>query len=340
MDNSQNTQEATPVQNTVQAPKINPLTFDEAALARVLEHRFSEPEDKPSKQIVEEDPESESASAESQTEEADPAAEKEENQAESPEDDLSDQKTEDQADEEPSGYRKRIDKLTRQKREAQEKADALERELNQTKSKLEKSDSERPVPVTNQTDPFADVWDAKKLDDEWSKARDLKRWCEDNIDGCEIGDKEYSSTEIKAIKRRVEDALDLHIPARARFLNNYKQIQPIAEQIYPFWKDRSSTQYTEAQQVLRQLPQLAALPEHQVLVGDFLEGRRLRLEREATKGKPSAKLPLKTAPKQPGKPTASPVKKDGAQANIDAAKSRFAKSGGESELARLLERIL
>ena len=202
MDNSQNTQEATPVQNTVQAPKINPLTFDEAALARVLEHRFSEPEDKPSKQIVEEDPESESASAESQTEEADPAAEKEENQAESPEDDLSDQKTEDQADEEPSGYRKRIDKLTRQKREAQEKADALERELNETKSKLEKSDSERPVPVTNQTDPFADVWDAKKLDDEWSKARDLKRWCEDNIDGCEIGDKEYSSTEIKAIKRR------------------------------------------------------------------------------------------------------------------------------------------
>ena len=166
MDKSQNTQEATPVQNTVQAPKINPLTFDEAALARVLEHRFSEPEDKPTKQIIEEEPESEAASAESQTEEADPAAEQEENQAESPEDDLSDQKTEDQADEEPSGYRKRIDKLTRQKREAQEKADALERELNETKSKLEKSSSDRPVPVTNQTDPFADVWDAKKLDDE------------------------------------------------------------------------------------------------------------------------------------------------------------------------------
>ena len=309
-------------------------------MARVLEQRFSEPEVKPQKQIIEEDPESEAADAESQTEEADPTANQEENQDESPEDVLSEQKTEDQADEEPSGYRKRIDKLTRQKREAIEKAGELERELNETKSKLEKSQTDRPVPVVNQADPFADVWDAKKLDDEWSKARDLRRWCEDNIDGCEIGDKEYSSSEIKQIKRRVEDALDVHIPSRARFLNNYKQIQPIAEQIYPFWRDRSSTQYTEAQQVLRQLPQLAALPEHQVLVGDFLEGRRLRLEREATKGKPSAKLPLKTAPKQPGKPTASPVKKDGAQANIDAAKSRFAKSGGESELARLLERIL
>jgi len=340
MDNSQNTQEVILSKNTAQAPKINPLNFDEAALAKVLEQRFSEPEGKPQKQIIEEYPESEAASAESQTEEADPPATQEENQDQSPEDVLSEEKTENQADEESLGYRKRIDKLTRQKREAIEKADELERELNDTKSKLDKSQSERPVPVSNQTDPFADVWDAKKLEEEWTKARNLRRWCEDNIDGCEIGEKEYSSNEIKQIKRRVEDALDVHIPSRAKFLNNYKQIQPIAEQIYPFWKDRSSTLYTEAQAVLRQLPQLSTLPEHQVLVGDFLEGRRLRLEREATRGKPLAKLPLKTAPKQPGKSTTSPMKKDNAQAEIAAAKSRFSKSGGESELARLLERIL
>ena len=338
MDTAQNTQEASLSKNTVQAPKINPLTFDEAALARVLEQRFSEPEEKPQRKIIEEEPEPEPADAESQAEEADPAAEQEENQAESPEDVLSDEKTEDQADEEPSGYRKRIDKLTRQKREALEKAEALERELNETKSKLEQNQSERPVPVVNQTDPFADVWEVSKLNDEWSKARNLKRWCEDNIDGCEVGDKEYSSSEIKQIKRRVEDALDLHIPARARFLNSYKQIQPIAEQIYPFWKDRKSTQYTEAQAVLRQLPQLSALPEHQVLVGDFLEGRRLRMERES--GKTKAPATFKPAPKQPGRPTAIPVKKDSKQSEIAAAKSRFTKSGGESELARLLERIL
>ena len=338
MDNSQNTQEAILSKNTAQAPKINPLTFDEAALARVLEQRFSEPEVKPQKQIIEEDPEPESADAESQAEEADPTAEQEDNQAESPEDVLSDNKTEDQAEEEPSGYRKRIDKLTRQKREALEKADELERELNETKTKLEQNQSERPVPVVNQTDPFADVWDAKKLDDEWTKARDLKRWCEDNIDGCEIGDKEYSSSEIKQIKRRVEDALDVHIPSRARFLNNYKQIQPIAEQIYPFWKDRKSAQYTEAQAVLRQLPQLSALPEHQVLVGDFLEGRRLRMEREM-KSKTPVRVPAK-APSQPGKPTAAPVKKDAAKANLQFAKSRFEKTGGTSELAQVLKRIL
>jgi hypothetical protein len=337
MDSINTKQEATPGENTVRSQLPNPINFDEGALAKLLKTRFSGEEETP-KQQIEENTEPESADAESQAEEADPTAEQEDNQAESPEDVLSDNKTEDQAEEEPSGYRKRIDKLTRQKREALEKADALEQELNETKTKLEQNQSERPVPVVNQADPFADVWDAKKLDDEWNKARDLKRWCEDNIDGCEIGDKEYSSSEIKQIKRRVEDALDMHIPSRARFLNNYKQIQPIAEQIYPFWKDRKSAQYTEAQAVLRQLPQLSALPEHQVLVGDFLEGRRLRMERE-TKGKTPVRVPAK-APSQPGKPTAAPVKKDAAKANLQFAKSRFQKSGGTSELAQVLKRML
>ena len=337
MDSINTQQEATPGENTVRSQLPNPINFDEGALAKLLKTRFSGEAETP-KQQIEENTEPESADAESQAEEADPTAEQEDNQAESPEDVLSDNKTEDQAEEEPSGYRKRIDKLTRQKREALEKADELERELNETKTKLEQNQSERPVPVVNQTDPFADVWDAKKLDDEWTKARDLKRWCEDNIDGCEIGDKEYSSSEIKQIKRRVEDALDVHIPSRARFLNNYKQIQPIAEQIYPFWKDRKSAQYTEAQAVLRQLPQLSALPEHQVLVGDFLEGRRLRMERE-TKGKTPVRVPAK-APSQPGKPTAAPVKKDAAKANLQFAKSRFQKSGSTTELAQVLKRML
>lgn len=337
MDSINTQQEATPGENTVRSQLPNPINFDEGALAKLLKTRFSGEAETP-KQQIEENTEPESADAESQAEEADPTAEQEDNQAESPEDVLSDNKTEDQAEEEPSGYRKRIDKLTRQKREALEKADELERELNETKTKLEQNQSERPVPVVNQTDPFADVWDAKKLDDEWTKARDLKRWCEDNIDGCEIGDKEYSSSEIKQIKRRVEDALDVHIPSRARFLNNYKQIQPIAEQIYPFWKDRKSAQYTEAQAVLRQLPQLSALPEHQVLVGDFLEGRRLRMEREM-KSKTPVRVPAK-APSQPGKPTAAPVKKDAAKANLQFAKSRFQKSGSTSELAQVLKRML
>lgn len=330
MDN-QNTGEATP-QNNTDRPPINPLTFDEAALAKVLKERFSGAEKKPEQRVEEQVPEPEAASADDQAEDAEPTAEQTEPQDESPEDVLS----EDRDEEESLGFRKRIDKLTRQKKEAMEKAEALERELNEAKQKLDQAQTtERPVAIASSQDPFADVWDEGKLNDEYSKARNLRRWCEDNSDGCEVEGREYSADDIKQIKRRVEDALDLHIPNRARFLQSYKQIKPIAEQLYPFWKDRTSTQYTEAQQVLRQLPQLSQLPEYQVLVGDFLEGRRLRLERES--GKAKAPAPMKRAPSQPGKPTAAPVKKDPATAQRDAARSKFLKTGSVSELAQILK---
>ena len=328
MDN-QNEGEATPHNNTGRPP-LNPLTFDEAAMAKVLKERFSGAEEKPVQNVEEQSPEPDAASADVQAEESDPTDEME-SQAESPEEVLSEDKNEDES----LGFKKRIDKLTRQKKEALEKAEALERELNDAKSKLDQAASERPVAVASSQDPFADVWDEGKLNDEYSKARNLRRWCEDNSDGCEVEGKEYSAEDVKQIRRRVEVALDLHIPNRARFLQNYKQIKPIAEQLYPWWKDRSSAEYTAAQQVLRQLPQISQMPEYQVLVGDFLEGRKLRLERESAKGKPAA-LPKK-APSQPGRPTAAPMKKDAVTAQRDAAKSKFLKSGSVSELAQILK---
>jgi len=332
MDIQNTTQEAKPAQNTAQPP-INPMQFDESALAKLLKSRFSGEEEK-QQSVEQSEPEPTAVSADEE-QAAEPTAEETESQATEPPDEVL---SESEDNDESLGFRKRIDKLTRQKKEALEKAEALERELNEAKTKLEQVQTERPVPaVSSAQDPFADVWDDGKLNDEWTKARNLKRWCEDNSDGCEVDGKEYSAEDIKSIKRRVEDALDLHIPNRARFLQNYKQIKPIAEQLYPWWKDRASTEYTEAQTVLRQLPQLSHLPEYQVLIGDFIAGRKLRLE--ASKGKPAVK-PIVKAPSQPGKPTIAPVKKDAAAVGLQQAKSKFSKTGSQSELAQVLKRML
>lgn len=332
----QTTQEANLSKNTAQPP-LNPMQFDESALAKLLKSRFSGEEEKAAA-VDQQTPEPEATSVDDQAEDAEPTAEQTDAQAESPEQDVLSE-TEENSDEESLGFRKRIDKLTRQKKEALEKAEALERELNDAKTKLEQSSAERPAPIQSAADPFADVWEVSKLNDEWTKARNLKRWCEDNIDGCEIEGKEYSAEDVKQIKRRVEDAIDLHIPNRARFLQNYQQIKPIAEQLYPWWKDRSAAEYTEAQAVLRQLPQIASLPEYQVLVGDFIAGRKLRLAQESAKGKPSATRPMAKAPSQPGRPTAIPAKKDAAKVGLEAAKSKFTKSGTTTELAQVLKRM-
>jgi len=331
-----NTGEATPSQNTAQ--QINPLTFDESALAKLLKQRFSEPEQK---ETVEEQ-EPASAGAEEPVAEGS-APETAENGEETTVDESGEQETvpqQEQEDDEPAGVQKRINKLVAQRKEAAAKAEALERELNDARTKLEVLEQQASAPQTSVVadNPFADIWDETKLSDEYRKARELKRWCEDNADGCEIGGKEYSAEDIKSIRRKVEDALDVHIPTRHQFLNNYKQIKPIAEASYPWWKDRSNQTYAEAQQVLRQMPQLASFPDYQLAIGDFLEGRKMRMEREK-----SAKVPkaaVKVAPKQPSAPKASPVRTDKSTNDALIAKRNFLKTGSSAELSKLLQKTI
>lgn len=333
-----NTGEATPSQNTAQ--QINPLTFDESALAKLLKQRFSEPEQK---ETVEEQ-EPAAASADEPVAEGS-APETAENGEETTVDESGEQETvpqqeQEQEDDEPAGVQKRINKLVAQRKEAAAKAEALERELNDARTKLEVLEQQASAPQTSVVadNPFADIWDETKLSDEYRKARELKRWCEDNADGCEIGGKEYSAEDIKSIRRKVEDALDVHIPTRHQFLTNYKQIKPVAEASYPWWKDRSNQTYAEAQQVLRQMPQLASFPDYQLAIGDFLEGRKMRMEREK-----SAKVPkaaVKVAPKQPSAPKASPVRTDKSANDALVAKRNFLKTGSSAELSKLLQKTI
>lgn len=321
--------EATPSQNT--APKINPLTFDESALAKLLESRFAGPEPKV------EELEPASTSVEEPVAEETQPSETDENGEVTPEDETTEQETAQQqeTEDDSSGVQKRINKLVAQKKEAAAKAEALERELIEAQRKLEELQQAPPVAPVALDNPFADVWDEAKLSDEYRKARDLKRWCEDNADGCEVNGKEYSAEDIKAIRRKVEDAIDVHIPTRHQFLSTYKQVKPVAEQAYPWWKDRSSTTYSEAQQVLRQMPQLAAFPDYQIAIGDFLEGRKARMEREKVAKAPKAAV--KVAPKQPSTPKASLARTDKANDVSKAARSRFLQSGSTSDLSRLLQ---
>lgn len=328
-----NSGEAKPSQNT--APKINPLTFDESALANLLKQRFSEPEPKEAVEALEP-----AASSEDEPVAEESASVTAEDGGETTVDESGEQEAVPQQEEDSStGVQKRINKLVAQRKEAAAKAEALERELADAQRKLDELQQAPPVAAVGQVDnPFGDVWDEAKLNDEYRKARDLRRWCEDNSDGCEVAGKEYSAEDIKAIRRKVEDAIDVHIPTRHQFLTNYRAVKPVAESVYPWWKDRSNQTYSEAQQVLRQMPQLAMYPDHQIAIGDFLEGRRMRMERE--KAAKAPKAPVKVAPRQPSAPKASPTRSDKAASESQAAKQNFMRTGSSTELAKLLQQTI
>lgn len=347
---SQKTEASTP--QKAQKP-LNPLTFNELDLARVLQTQYAGQNDidtratapiKEKPNVTQDTdkpdmPTDESEEVLSQTEE-NASDETETEVVETAEDDesSSEQQTDEEADSKRYSERTkaRIEKLANERKEAKEKADALERELTDARKKLQELEQiaqTQPAPDVGQ---FGNVWDANKLQDEFSKARDLKRWCEDNADGVTINDKEYSEKDIREIKRKVEDAIEIHIPRRLQFLNQYQQIRPQAEKIYPWLKDRNNPLSAEAEQVKRLLPQITNLPEHEVLIGDFLEGRRLRLERTKAAQKPTPKPTPKPAPRQPGIPSTGPARIDKAKAQTEVASKRYAQSGNERDLTKLL----
>ena len=104
----QTTQEANLSKNTAQPP-LNPMQFDESALAKLLKSRFSGEEEKAAA-VDQQTPEPEATSVDDQAEDAEPTAEQTDAQAESPEQEVLSE-TEENSDEDSLGYRKRIDKL-------------------------------------------------------------------------------------------------------------------------------------------------------------------------------------------------------------------------------------
>lgn len=325
--------EANPNKNTGSEVNLNPIVFDELALSKMLESKLFNTEP------VEEKLPAAADAEEQEVAEDQPPEETVEIQDESPESVLSEDKEEEAEEpvdsEESIGVQKRIDKLTRAKKEATEKLSTLEQELNETKSKLQKLEEQPPYVEQHANNPFSEVWDMQKLQAEYQKARELKRWCEDNADGAELNGKDYTYEDIKSIRRKVEDAIDMQIPQRAQFIQEHNQIRPTVEKLYPFWKDRASVEYTEAQHVLRQLPTIANMPDYQILVGDFIMGRKMRMEAAKKSGIKTAQI--KVAPKQPSAPSASQGRVDKDKATAEFSRKRFLNSGGVDELAHLLK---
>lgn len=333
--------EAAPQKNT--AVNLNPIEIDESFIARLLEAEYSKETPKPQEEA------GKAVETESTTEGSEVTGEPEstEETSEVSEDVVSqDEGKEGEEEDTPperDGVQKRIDKLTAQKREAQERAEALERELQEARAKLEEVSAAKdaPPPAPQADNPFGNVWEETRLQGEWEKARELLRWCRRNENGAVVGEKEYTADDIAGIRDRVEDAIDIHIPRRAAFLQQYKQAKPVAEKLYPFWKDRKSVEYSEAQEVLRAMPGLGQLPEHQILIGDFLTGRKARLEREKDQANPKPKPIPKPAPKQPGVPTAAPTPRaDDSKRQYEAARAKFLETASQSDLAKMIERRL
>ena len=231
----------------------------------------------------------------------------------------------------PKGVKKRIDKLSAKRREAEAEVDRLKSEVERLSQEANK-----PAQTPKSDNPYSKLNTLEEVSREAEQAKQIRRWCEMNPDGATVtganGEEvDYSAEEVRRIKIKALDALEEHLPARAKYIENYSQIEQVATKEYPWWKDRSSGERQIAESFLKHFPEITRFPDYKMVLGDYIRGVK---SREASSKKPST-VSNRTAPVQP-KRTATPAYVPEKEARAREATKRFGANGNREDLSSII----
>lgn len=320
-------------------------SLDTEGLTNLLRQTlFADPEEQQTQAETETDTEEEET--ESGDEIAEDETESEESEPDSNvKDDNADEAEESKADDEdkqdkqlPKGVQKRIDKLVAQKKEAEAKLNALAEKLAETESQAANSPQEIVISDKG-LNPYFKLQRDTDVHAEIRNARQVRRWAEENPDGAVVAGKngeeiEYSAEDIRKIKLNAVDALEEHLPAQMQYIQTRKQFDAEAEKTYPFWKQRSSSEYQYANALIREFPEIQKFPDFKLSIGDMIEGKRIR----ESKMKPTSAI--KKAPSNPKQTASAPVQTSKSM-KARSTEEAFRKNPNQDSLKALLaERFL
>jgi len=228
----------------------------------------------------------------------------------------------------PKGVKKRIDKLSAKRREAEAEVDRLKSEVERLSQEANK-----PAQTPTADNPYAHLGSIEEISREADQAKQIRRWCEMNPDGAVVKNKEgieteYSAEEIRNIKIRSMDALEEHLPKRAQYIQNYNQIEQVASKEYPWWKDKAARERQMAETFIKAFPEIQKFPDYKMVIGDYIRGVKSR-EQASQKSAP-ARAP--SAPRMSSAPTQASKKDVSAQV----AKQRYATKNSTEDLASII----
>lgn len=199
---------------------------------------------------------------------------------------------------------KRIDKLTAQRKTAEERAASLEAELNEVKSKF----SAPPAIAPSAASPLADIETETDLAAKINHIQEAKSWCITHLDGGEIGDGKGGSqwldgNAVKAILANAELMLSRHVPERKEFIANKRTFDAEASREYPALFKEGTEPNKTYKQWLTVFPECRRYPDIALIIGDALVGQKIRFDRAKAR---NGKVPTATHPLAPPAPAASP----------------------------------
>lgn len=186
----------------------------------------------------------------------------------------------------------------------------LERKLAELEAKLAAvpTQVEKPAPVTPTAEnPLANVNDIPELEKQLKTAKETKLWALEQLDredidqGIKVGDQTYTKAQLKAAVRNVEKLIEVHIPDRAKFLNQRANSEKLALDTFDWLKDPSTEQYKAFRKVISD-PSLGfgALPNGIYAAAAAVEGQaQVQLRRAIAEQNKGTKAVEKKEPKAP-----------------------------------------
>jgi len=187
----------------------------------------------------------------------------------------------------PVKVQQRIDKITAEKGDLRTKLAERDSEIMELKQKLDGKTVENLVLTPTLASPLTDVLNEVELDNRVAAAKRAKRWALQNINGAVVAgsggaeDREYTEQEVRQIMANADELLTETAPARRQFLKDQALWDAQAKTVYPGLFDAKTPLYQEAVGYIKAMPELLRFPDFKVCIGDFIEGRKLRIQREA-----------------------------------------------------------
>ena len=238
---------------------------------------------------------------------------------------------------------KRIDKITRKAKEAEERAAKVEQELAEARAELASRAEIKLAP--SEKDPLADVESLAELQSRLTSAKKLRSWAMANMDGVEVelpngaGSRFVDRAEMLRYLASTEELLTEHGPARQQVLQAREALLPDVKKTYPSLFQAGSEEHRMMVDALTRCPELKKFPAYEQLIGDAIAGMRARMAGSKaaaqTQTKPAQALGKKTviAPAIPRAASAGSTHSQESNSKKEAY-AAFMESGSQEDLTR------
>lgn len=232
----------------------------------------------------------------------------------------------------PESAQRRVDKLTGQRAElrgklteSQRAKEAAETRAAELEAKLA-AEPKAPV-VPTAAEPLGFIETPQALGEFVSMVKTRMRDIEDYLDdalvpehqeafqnwakanGAYDGDT-FDNAKLKQLRRLAQDTLTEHAPRRMNFFTQEAPASAMAEEKFPWLKDKNSAEYKTFQDVVKTMPEMRRLPQWKAFIGIFVTGLKAVQAAEGSRGNGGSRAATT------GKPTAATARLPGAGTSV------------------------